>query len=101
MQAAELLNVVGRTLRCAKRFAEEVVQKLIAAVEKRDVSVSTAADLATLSKLEQVAIKDGGDRQILQSAKVIRAKRADNSRTQRIVKIATGKKEFSTKTSSS
>jgi hypothetical protein len=52
------------------------------------VSVSAAADVATLPKQQQVEIVARGEREILEAAKAIRAERADKSRTERIEKRA-------------
>ena len=75
-QAGELLNVsepsVEKSIQSRdKRGAPELVQ----AVERGKVSVSAAADVATLPHAEQQEIVARGEREILKAATEIRAKK--------------------------
>lgn len=51
--AAELLNVSERSVRSARRVVEEGAPELIEAVQRGQVSVSAAADVAELPPDEQ------------------------------------------------
>lgn len=82
-ETAEMLNVSERTIRTAKQVQEHGAPELIEAVEHGDVSVSAAADIATLPKQEQVEIVARGEKEILEAAKAIRAERADKKRAAR------------------
>ncbi|MGE0290390.1 MAG: MT-A70 family methyltransferase [Bradyrhizobium sp.] len=83
-QAADMLNVSERTLRTAKVVEEHGSPELVAAVETGVVSVSAAADVATLPKEEQVEIVARGEKEILEAAKAIRSERADRKREARV-----------------
>jgi hypothetical protein len=48
------------------------------------VSVSAAADVATLPKCEQAEVAAGGEREILEAARTIRTKKAEQRRAERI-----------------
>ncbi len=87
-QAATTLNVSPRTVASAKKVADEAAPELLQAEERGTVSVSAAADVATLPKQQQVEIDVRGEREILEAAKAIGAERADKSRTERVEKIA-------------
>ncbi len=71
-QAAELLNVGRRSVQRATEVREGVPE-LQAAVEQGRVSVSAAADVATLLESEQLVVVARGRKEILQRAKEIRA----------------------------
>lgn len=86
-EAATMLNVSRRTVQTARVVAESGTPELIAAVESDRVSVSAAADIATLPAPEQRLIDLNDTRAVLSAAKAIRAERADKSRTARIEKI--------------
>lgn len=86
--AAAMLNVSPRSVATAAKVLDEGAPELVAAVERGEVSVSAAADVATLPKAEQVEIVARGEKEILQAAKQIRAGRAEVSRDERIAKIA-------------
>jgi len=75
-EAAELLNVSERTVRAARKVQNEGAPELVAAVQAGEVSVSAAADVATLPVEEQVEIVARGEREILEAAKAIRAEKA-------------------------
>lgn len=82
-RAAEMLNVSERAVRTAKTVQEQGAPELIAAVEQGQVSVSAAADIATLPQQEQTEIVARGEKEILEKAKEIRADRADKKRAAR------------------
>lgn len=75
-QAAELLNISERAVTSANKVKTEGTQELIEAVQLGLVSVSAAADVATLPKQEQVEIVAKGEKEILEAAKQIRTERA-------------------------
>ncbi len=85
--AAELLNVSVRSVAAAKRVIDDGAPELLTAVEQGRVSVSAAADVATLPKQQQSEIVARGEREILQAAKEIRANKAEERRAERIEKI--------------
>lgn len=82
-QAAVMLNVSARTVETAQRVVKQGSPELIAAVESGEVSVSAAADIATLPKPEQTEIVARGEKEILEKAKEIRGERADKKRAAR------------------
>lgn len=75
-QAADTLNVSERTVNTAKKVQREGSPELIEAVEQGKVSVSAAADVATLRKEEQADVVAKGEAEILAKAKEIRADKA-------------------------
>ena len=85
--AAEMLNVSPRSVRSAVKVQADATPELVQAVEAGRVSVSAAADVATLPKVEQAQIVARGEREILQAAKEIRANKAEERRAERIEKI--------------
>lgn len=86
--AAKLLNVSERTVANAAKVKDEGSTELIAAVESGKVSVSAAADVATLPKDEQTEIVARGEKEILEKAKTIRAEKASVRRGERLDKLA-------------
>lgn len=87
-EAADMLNVSRRTVQTAKVVQDEGAPELIAAVESGTVSVSAAADIATLPKTEQAEVVARGEKEILAKAKEIRAEKAVVRREERLDKIA-------------
>lgn len=83
-RAAELLNVSPRTVATAAKVLEQGAPELVAAVESGQVSVSAAADVATLPKQEQAEIVARGEKEILEAAKAIRAERVEQKRAEKI-----------------
>jgi len=74
-EAADLLNVSRRTVQHARRVHEEGAPELVQAVERGTVSVSAAADVASLPQDEQQEIVARGEREILKAATEIRARK--------------------------
>ena len=74
-EAAKMINVGDRSLRSAKRVAEDATPELMQAVERGAVSVSAAAEVAALPTPEPIEIVARGKREILHTAKEIRAAR--------------------------
>lgn len=87
-KAGEMLNVSERTVKTAKQVQEHGAPELVTAVESGQVSVSAAADIATLPKPEQVEVVARGEKEILAKAKEIRAEKAVAKREERLDKIA-------------
>src|SRR5262249_21634106 len=86
-QAAELLNVGKRSVERAKEVREHGTPELRAAVERGQVSVSAAADIAAKPEQEQREIVAQGPREILEAAKRIRGERAQTRRVERIARM--------------
>lgn len=86
--AAEMLNVGRRSVQRAQQVQDHGTPELVDAVERGEVSVSAAADVATLPEEEQGEIVARGEKEILERAKEIRAKKAETRRTERIEKLA-------------
>jgi len=80
-EAAEKLNVSERSVNTAKKVQREGSEELIEAVQEGKVSVSAAADIATLPEESQVEVVAKGEKEILAAAKEIRAIKAANIAT--------------------
>ncbi len=87
-KAAEMLKVSERSVTTARAVRDKGTPELQQKVEHGKVSVSAAADVATLPKAEQAEIVARGEREILEVARRIRARKAAASREIRIQKIA-------------
>jgi N6-adenosine-specific RNA methylase IME4 len=87
-QAAELLNVSERSVHSAGKVLDHGTPELVKAVESGRVSVSAAADVAELPKEEQREIVAKGEKEILEAAKQIRAKKSEERRGERIERVA-------------
>lgn len=86
-QAAEMLNVSVPSVKRARAVIEDGAPELVEAVQSGAVSVSAAADVATLPKVEQVEIVARGESEILKAAKEIRAVKSEARRAERVEKI--------------
>jgi hypothetical protein len=86
-QAAELLNVGKRSVERAREVQEHGAPELVRAVEQGAVSVSAAADVATLQAPEQREIIARGERGILKAAQAIRARKAEQHRADWTVRV--------------
>jgi N6-adenosine-specific RNA methylase IME4/ParB-like chromosome segregation protein Spo0J len=87
-RAAELLNVGKRSVERAHDVQQQGAPELIHAVESDKVSVSAAADVATLPIEQQQEIVAKGEREILEAAKSIRARKAADRHADSIKRIA-------------
>jgi N6-adenosine-specific RNA methylase IME4 len=88
-QAAALLKVGERSIRRAREVQGQGAPELIHAVESDKVSVSAAADIATLPVEQQRAILAKFDkREILRAAIDIRAQKAEARRIEQHAKLA-------------
>jgi ParB-like chromosome segregation protein Spo0J len=87
-RSSELLNVGERTVARAREVQEHGTPELVHAVERGAVSVSAAADVATLAAQEQREIVARGEREILRAAQDIRARKAEIRRAERIERLA-------------
>jgi N6-adenosine-specific RNA methylase IME4/ParB-like chromosome segregation protein Spo0J len=86
-RAAELLNVGKRSVERAADVREGGTPELVHAVEQGAVSVSAAADVATLPAQEQREIVARGEKEILQAAALIRARKAEFRHAERITRL--------------
>ena len=87
-RGSQLLNVGERSIARAREVQGHGAPELIRAVEADRVSVSAAADVATLPIGEQREIIARGPKEILEAAKAIRAKQARERYSARIARIA-------------
>lgn len=81
-EAATLLSVGKRSLSRAREVLNDGTPELVKAVEAGKVSVSAAADVATLPKVEQTEIVAKGEKEILEAAKRIRIQKAEVRRAE-------------------
>jgi N6-adenosine-specific RNA methylase IME4 len=98
-KAADLLNVGRRTVQRAREVQEQGAPELVQAVERGTVSVSAAADIATLPRNEQGDIVARGEREILQATLTIRARKGEQrrvARLQRLVETSKGNTALNT-----
>lgn len=74
-EAAKTLHVSERAVRHAAVVQEKAAPELVAAVERGDIPVSTAADLVDLPKARQREIASAGKKAAAKSAKHIRVQK--------------------------
>jgi N6-adenosine-specific RNA methylase IME4/ParB-like chromosome segregation protein Spo0J len=86
-KAAELLNVGKRSVERAVEVRDHGTPELQQAVERGAVSVSAAADVATLPADEQREVVARGEREILEKAKAIRAKKGEARRAEHMARL--------------
>jgi N6-adenosine-specific RNA methylase IME4 len=87
-QAADLLNVGKRSVERAAEVRDHGAPVLVGAVERGAVSVSAAADVATLPHAEQGEIVARGEPEILRAAAAIRARKAESRHAERMARLA-------------
>lgn len=80
-RAAEMLNVGERSVSRAKSVLDEGVPELIDKVERGDVSVSAAAELARLPEPEQRDIVVSGPKAVVEAARDIRTNGVEQFRS--------------------
>jgi ParB-like chromosome segregation protein Spo0J len=76
-EAANLLNVSLPSVQRAKQVQQKAIPELAEQVSQGNVAVSTAALVAELPAEEQTEIVAKGEKEILEAAKTIRAKKAE------------------------
>jgi N6-adenosine-specific RNA methylase IME4 len=86
-RASEMLNVGRRTVARAREVLDHGAPELRRAVERGEISISAAADVATRPIDEQREIVARGEKEILETAKAIRARRAESRRAERFDKL--------------
>jgi N6-adenosine-specific RNA methylase IME4 len=87
-EASRLLNVGHASVERAKTVQRAGAPELVQAVEHGGISVSAAADVATLPAQEQREIVARGEQEILRAAQEIRARKAEMRRAERIERLA-------------
>src|SRR5262249_32152266 len=87
-EAADLLNVGKRSVERAREALAQGPPELVQAVERGDVSVSAAAEVATLPGPEQREVLAGGDKAVKAKAKNLRAERAKKSARKAVKQVA-------------
>lgn len=80
--AAEKFNESRATVERAVKVVKDGAPELVKAVERGEVSVAAAADVATLPKPQQAEIVARGEKEILEAAKQIRAEKAEVRRAE-------------------
>jgi N6-adenosine-specific RNA methylase IME4 len=86
-RAAQLLNVGKRSVERAAEVRDHGAPELVQAVERGEVSVSAASDIASQPVEEQREIVACGEREILRKAQEIRARKAEIRRAERIGRL--------------
>src|SRR5262245_55587587 len=87
-RSSELLNVGERTVARALEVIERGASELVQAVERGQVLVSAAADIATMPADDQREIVARGEREILRAPQDIRARKAEIRRAEHIERLA-------------
>lgn len=76
-QAADLLNVSVRSTQLARAVLEKTVPEVVEAVDRGDVAVTAAAEIAALPRADQAAVMAKGSAEVKRVAKDLRdAKKA-------------------------
>jgi N6-adenosine-specific RNA methylase IME4/ParB-like chromosome segregation protein Spo0J len=83
----KLLNVSEPSVERAKKVQREGAPELVHAVEQGKISVTAAADVATQPLDEQREIVARGEREILEAAKAIRARKAEQRQVERMERL--------------
>jgi N6-adenosine-specific RNA methylase IME4 len=86
--ASRLLNVGRASVERAKTVQRDGAPELVQAVERGILSVSAAADIATEPPEQQREVVAKGEREILERAKEIRARKAEQNHAARIRRLA-------------
>lgn len=86
-EAGEKLNVSERSVKTAKKVQTTGTPELREKVEQGSVSVSAAADVASLPPEEQAQVVARGEKEILQRAKEIRGAKAEERKREKLAKI--------------
>lgn len=76
-EAASMMDVSVNSVQRARTILDKGADELKEAVERGEVSLFAAADVATLPKPQQVEIVARGEKEILKAAKQIRAEKAE------------------------
>jgi len=96
--AAAQVSVSPRSVEHASKVLAHGAPALVAAVDRGEVAVSTAAEIArALPVAEQTELVARGEKEILRASKEIRARRAEERRDERmetLAAIATGNRGF-------
>jgi N6-adenosine-specific RNA methylase IME4 len=87
-RASEMLNVGERSVARAREVRDRGTPELVRAVEQGAVSVSVAADIASEPLDKQREIVARGEKEILEAAKAIRAKKAEQRYAARVARLA-------------
>lgn len=82
-QASRLLNVSVDSGQRARKVIDEGAPELVAAVERGEVSVSAAAEVASLTKEEQIVIVARGEDEIVREANRIKRERKEEKKAKR------------------
>ncbi|MGB8900940.1 MAG: DNA N-6-adenine-methyltransferase [Methylocella sp.] len=79
--ASEMLNVGPRSVVRAKAVLNEGIPKLVSSIERGEISVSAAAELARLSLPEQLEIVEAGLKRIVEAIRAIRSEGVEQFRS--------------------
>lgn len=86
--AAQLLHVSADSIDRAARVRRDGIPALAAAVERGEIAVSAAADIARAPAARQAEILAFPEREVLAAAKQIRLRRQAEKRGQRVARLA-------------
>lgn len=85
-QAADMLDVSERSVESARRVIRDGAEELQAAVERRELTVSTASALAALPKREQIEVLASADPAAIKT--IAKQVRAAQQKTRHTVRLA-------------